>query len=87
MQYQRSLYCERTVFDLICFCPRINLDCIQAEASALSKRLRDTEKKVLSSVQDVQDQFLSIIKVSRILYNECIYIKGFILSFNHTQSY
>ncbi|XP_053538844.1 inverted formin-2 isoform X4 [Ictalurus punctatus] len=40
----------------------INLDCIQAEASALSKRLRDTEKKVLSSVQDVQDQFLSIIK-------------------------
>ncbi|XP_053488375.1 inverted formin-2 isoform X1 [Ictalurus furcatus] len=40
----------------------INLDCIQAEASALSKRLRDTEKKVSSSVQDVQDQFLSIIK-------------------------
>ncbi|XP_060736260.1 inverted formin-2 isoform X4 [Tachysurus vachellii] len=40
----------------------INLDCIQAEANALSKRLRDTEKKVSSSVQDLQDQFLSIIK-------------------------
>ncbi|KAG7328122.1 hypothetical protein KOW79_008066 [Hemibagrus wyckioides] len=39
----------------------INLDCVQAEANALSKRLRDTEKKV-SSVQDVKDQFLSIIK-------------------------
>ncbi|XP_027029442.2 inverted formin-2 isoform X3 [Tachysurus fulvidraco] len=40
----------------------INLDCIQAEANALSKRLRDTEKKVSSSVQDLQEQFLSIIK-------------------------
>ncbi|KAK3538051.1 hypothetical protein QTP70_027405 [Hemibagrus guttatus] len=40
----------------------INLDCIQAEANALSKRLRDTEKKVSSTVQDVKDQFLSTIK-------------------------
>ncbi|MCJ8737055.1 hypothetical protein PDJAM_G00019390 [Pangasius djambal] len=40
----------------------INLDCIQGEANALSKRLRDTEKKVSSSVQDVKDQFLGIIK-------------------------
>ncbi|MCI4382842.1 hypothetical protein PGIGA_G00019360 [Pangasianodon gigas] len=40
----------------------INLDCIQGEENALSKRLRDTEKKVSSSVQDVKDQFLGIIK-------------------------
>ncbi|XP_053365519.1 inverted formin-2 isoform X1 [Clarias gariepinus] len=40
----------------------INLDSVQAEGNALSKRLKDTEKRVSSSVQDIQDQFLSIIK-------------------------
>ncbi|KAL6478059.1 hypothetical protein MHYP_G00138940 [Metynnis hypsauchen] len=40
----------------------INLESVQSEASALSKRLRDTEKKVSSSFQDVKEQFLSVIE-------------------------
>uniref|UniRef100_A0A4W4H8P7 Inverted formin, FH2 and WH2 domain containing n=3 Tax=Electrophorus electricus TaxID=8005 RepID=A0A4W4H8P7_ELEEL len=40
----------------------INLESVQAEASMLSKRLRDTEKKVSSSDKDVQEQFLGIIE-------------------------
>ncbi|KAF5890860.1 inverted formin-2 isoform X1, partial [Clarias magur] len=40
----------------------INLDSVQAEGNALSKQLKDTEKKVSSSVQDIKDQFSSIIK-------------------------
>ncbi|XP_072544997.1 inverted formin-2-like [Salminus brasiliensis] len=40
----------------------INLESVQAEASGLSKRLRDTEKKVSSSVPDVKEQFLTVIE-------------------------
>lgn len=61
----KILWSECTV--LILFYFRINLDCIQSEANALSKRLRDAEKKVSSSVQDVKDQFLTVIQVSGIL--------------------
>lgn len=83
MQAQFSLFGLNILF-VICFCRRINLDCIQAEANALSKRLRDTEKKVSSTVQDVKDQFLSIIKVSEILYTIHSYtFLLFILDFNH----
>ncbi|XP_055028909.2 inverted formin-2 isoform X1 [Misgurnus anguillicaudatus] len=40
----------------------INLDSIQAETSGLLKRLRDAEKKVSSSVDDVRDQFTGLIQ-------------------------
>ncbi|KAI4875139.1 hypothetical protein NFI96_013012, partial [Prochilodus magdalenae] len=40
----------------------INLESVQAEASALSKRLRDTEKRVASSVEDLKEQFLSVLE-------------------------
>ncbi|XP_073682835.1 inverted formin-2-like isoform X1 [Garra rufa] len=40
----------------------INLDSIQAETSQLLKRLRDAEKKVSSSVEDVKQQFLGLIE-------------------------
>ncbi|XP_066529545.1 inverted formin-2 isoform X3 [Hoplias malabaricus] len=40
----------------------INLESVQGEASSLSKRLRDAEKKVSSSAQDVKEQFLAAIE-------------------------
>ncbi|KAK2879220.1 hypothetical protein Q8A67_020011 [Cirrhinus molitorella] len=40
----------------------INLDSIQAETSQLLKRLRDAEKKVCSSVEDVKQQFSGLIE-------------------------
>ncbi|XP_057199363.1 inverted formin-2 isoform X3 [Triplophysa rosa] len=40
----------------------INLESSQAEASALLKRLRDAEKKVSSSVEDVREQFSGLIE-------------------------
>ncbi|XP_076833808.1 inverted formin-2-like isoform X2 [Brachyhypopomus gauderio] len=40
----------------------INVESMQAEASMLSKRLRDTEKKVSSSDKDIQEQFSGVIE-------------------------
>ncbi|XP_052385846.1 inverted formin-2 isoform X2 [Carassius gibelio] len=40
----------------------VNLDSIQAEASHLLKRLRDAEKKVSSSLEDVKQQFSGLIE-------------------------
>ncbi|XP_059411500.1 inverted formin-2-like isoform X2 [Carassius carassius] len=40
----------------------VNLDSIQAEASHLLKRLRDAEKKVSSSLDDVKQQFSGLIE-------------------------
>ncbi|XP_016329619.1 inverted formin-2-like isoform X1 [Sinocyclocheilus anshuiensis] len=40
----------------------VNLDSIRAETSHLLKRLRDTEKKVSSSVKDIKQQFSGLIE-------------------------
>ncbi|KAJ8290405.1 hypothetical protein GJAV_G00012390 [Gymnothorax javanicus] len=40
----------------------VKLDSMQSEASALHKRLKDTEKKVSSSVEDIKEQYLTIIQ-------------------------
>ncbi|XP_056623894.1 inverted formin-2 isoform X2 [Triplophysa dalaica] len=40
----------------------INVESSQADASALLKRLRDAEKKVSSSVEDVREQFLGLLE-------------------------
>ncbi|XP_067310965.1 inverted formin-2 isoform X2 [Pseudorasbora parva] len=40
----------------------VNLDSIQAETNNLLKRLKDAEKKVSSSVEDVKEQFLGLIE-------------------------
>ncbi len=41
----------------------VNLDSIQAETKQLLKRLRDAEKKVSSSLEDIKQQFSGIIAV------------------------
>ncbi|XP_050989633.1 inverted formin-2 isoform X6 [Labeo rohita] len=46
----------------------INLDSIQAETSQLLKRLRDAEKKVSSSVEDVKQQFSGLIEKNLTAY-------------------
>ncbi|KAK9960277.1 hypothetical protein ABG768_010350, partial [Culter alburnus] len=40
----------------------VNLDSIQAETNNLLKRLKDAEKRVSSSVEDVKEQFLGVIE-------------------------
>ncbi|KAG5857625.1 hypothetical protein ANANG_G00021410 [Anguilla anguilla] len=40
----------------------VKLESIQSEASSLSKRLKDTEKKVSSSLEDIKEQYLTIIQ-------------------------
>lgn len=47
------------------FAPRINLDSIQSEAGALVSRLTVTTKKVSSSVDEVKEQFTSVLKVGQ----------------------
>ena len=46
---------------------RVNMDSIQAETSALVKRLKETSKKVSDSIDDVKQQYNKIIAVSRTL--------------------
>lgn len=45
------------------FVPRINLDSIQSETSALVSRLTMATKKVSSSVDKVKEQFTKVIEV------------------------
>lgn len=54
---------EQTHNGVYVFAPRINLDSIQSEAGALVSRLALTLKKVSSSVDEVKEQFTSVLKV------------------------
>lgn len=54
---------EHTHDAVYVFAPRINLDSIQSEAGALVSRLAMTTKKVSSSVDEVKEQFTSVLKV------------------------
>lgn len=50
-------------FVYLCLSFRINLDSIQAEASALLNRLKEASKKVSNSVDDVKQQFTEVFEV------------------------
>lgn len=50
----------------LCVSFSVNLDSIQAETNNLLKRLKDAEKRVSSSVEDVKEQFLGVIEVERL---------------------
>lgn len=56
---------EQTHNALYVFVPRINLDSIQSEAGGLVSRLAMTTKKVSSSVDEVKEQFTSVLKVGQ----------------------
>lgn len=59
---------------------RLSLESIQSETNALIKQLKNAEKKVLSSSEDVKEQFLSTIQVlqSRLLEDFFLF-PGFLL--------
>lgn len=54
---------EQTRNAVYLYAPRINLDSIQSEAGALVSRLAMTTKKVSSAVDEVKEQFTSVLKV------------------------
>lgn len=45
------------------FAPRVNLDSVQSEANALLKRLNETAKKVSNSVEEVKEQYVTVLEV------------------------
>lgn len=56
-----QLHTKRFVYLFLSF--RINLDSIQAEASALLNRLKEASKKVSNSVDDVKQQYAEVFEV------------------------
>ena len=55
--------CWTDVGQVCVFACRLSLESIQSETNALIKQLKNAEKKVLSSSEDVKEQFLSTIQV------------------------
>jgi len=59
----------------VCVCSfSVNLESIQAETNNLLKRLKDAEKKVSSSVEEVKEQFLRVIEVETLKLFIYIYV-------------
>lgn len=53
-----------TDVECVCVC-RVNLESIQSESNTLIKQLKNSEKKVLSSSEDMKEQYLSPIQVQQ----------------------